>query len=309
VIQARAISPKFAAPISLFPFIDHHRIKKERSMTDSPTSPLNILVFGAHPDDAEYHCGGLIALYREHGHHVKVISVTNGDAGHHQISGPELAERRLAELTDALGTIGATCEIWDHHDGHLQPTLELRWQIIAEIRRTQPDLVLTHRTNDYHPDHRAVGVAVQDASYMVTVPPIVPDVPALRRDPVIAYMPDHFTKPSPLQGDVVVDVGSQMDRILEMCHRHTSQTYEWLPYNRGFGNVPTGDSERKTWLRPILEERWSEITEGYRPELIATYGESRGNAIRFAEAYEISEYAASMDEDERKRLFPFLPRV
>ena len=56
--------------------------------------------------------------------------------------------------------------------------------IIREIRDFQPDLVLTHRPCDYHPDHRAVGQCVQDASYMVTVPHIVPDVQALRKDPV-----------------------------------------------------------------------------------------------------------------------------
>ena len=110
---------------------------------------LRILVFGAHPDDAESHCGGLMALYRELGHAVKVISVTNGDAGHHQISGPALAQRRRAELESALGAIGATCEVWEHHDGRLRPTLELRWQIISEIRRFRPDLVLTHRANNY----------------------------------------------------------------------------------------------------------------------------------------------------------------
>ncbi len=276
-------------------------------MTSPSSVPLRILVFGAHPDDAEYHCGGLIALYREHGHAVKVISVTNGDAGHHRMSGPELATRRKAELTDALATIGATCEVWDNHDGRLQPTLELRWAIIAEIRRTRPDRVLTHRTNDYHPDHRAVGIAVQDASYMVTVPPVVPGVPALRRDPVIACMTDRFTKPVPLQGDIVIDVDSQMDRILEMCHRHTSQTSEWLPYNRGYENVPEGDAGRKAWLRPLLEERWAQTTALFRSELIAAYGEERGRAVRHAEAYEISEYAATMDDAERRRLFPFLP--
>ena len=74
-------------------------------MTDSTNSPLRVLVFGAHPDDAEYHMGGLLALYREAGHEVKVVAATNGDAGHHEMSGPPLAERRKAETEAAMEVI------------------------------------------------------------------------------------------------------------------------------------------------------------------------------------------------------------
>ena len=80
-------------------------------------------------------------------------------------------------------------------DGALQATLELRQRVIREIRGFRPDLVLTHRTNDYHPDHRATGQVVQDASFLVRVPRIVPEVPVLQRDPVVAFMSDLFTKP------------------------------------------------------------------------------------------------------------------
>lgn len=277
-------------------------------MTESlAPEPLRILVFGAHPDDAEYHMGGLLALYRGKGHAVKVIAVTNGDAGHHEMSGPPLAQRRKAEAEAAMKVIGAACDVWDNRDGRLQPTLDLRWQIIAEIRRFRPDLVVTHRPNDYHPDHRALGQAVQDASYLVTVPPLVTDVPALRVDPVVAYMTDRFTKPTPLQGDVVLDVSDKMDIILEMTHCHTSQSYEWLPFNRRVDDVPSGEEERKKWLLPFLHDRWGWTAERYRSELVAVYGREHGEKIRFAEAYEISEYAAAMDDADKNRLFPFLP--
>src|SRR4030042_663078 len=71
-------------------------------------------------------------------------------------------------------------------DGELMPPLEVRRRVIREIRTFKPDLVLTHRTSDYHPDHRAVGQLVQDASYLVTVPNVLPEVPALVADPVVA---------------------------------------------------------------------------------------------------------------------------
>ena len=58
--------------------------------------------------------------------------------------------------------------------------------------------------NDYHPDHRYAGIVVQDASYMVTVPDIVPEAPALHKDPVFLYFSDHFQRPQQ-SGSVGVD--------------------------------------------------------------------------------------------------------
>ena len=70
--------------------------------------PLRILIIGAHPDDADYHAGGTAALYRAAGHAVKMVSLTNGNAGHHLHPGPELARRRRAEAAASGAVIGAT---------------------------------------------------------------------------------------------------------------------------------------------------------------------------------------------------------
>ena len=268
---------------------------------------LRLLILGAHPDDAEFHSGGLAAIYTRLGHTVKMVSVTNGAVGHHQMSGPSLAARRRAEATAAARLIGATAEVWDNPDGQLQPTLELRWQIIREIRTFAPDLVLTHRTNDYHPDHRAVGEAVRDASYLVTVPALVSDAPILRRDPVIAYMPDRFTKPTPLQGDVVIDITEQVETVVDMLACHESQVFEWLPFNQRVENFPTDAAERRAVLRAWYLERLRPQAERYRAEIVRTYGPARGAALEFVEVYEISEYATPLDRAARAKLFPFLP--
>src|SRR5690606_32044335 len=134
-----------------------------------------LLVIGAHPDDCEYKAGGLAALYRRAGHEVRFVSVTDGAAGHHVISGPELAARRREEADASGRVIGLEYQVLAHPDGALEPTLEARHELIALIRRYEPDLILTHRPNDYHPDHRATSRLVCDAAYMVTVPPIVPE--------------------------------------------------------------------------------------------------------------------------------------
>ena len=270
--------------------------------------PLRLLILGAHPDDADYHAGGLAAIYREAGHVVKMVSVTNGESGHFRISGKELTAIRRAEARAAGEVIGATYDVWDNPDGRLQPTIELREGIIRELRIFQPDLVLTHRLNDYHPDHRAVGQAVQDASYLVTVPPICPDVPALRRDSVVGYMPDLFTRPAPLRGDVVIDVGDRMQTIVQMLAAHRSQFFEWLPYNeRRSAEVPHADADRIAWLRQWYENKIAPFAERFRGELLAQYGSDRGRTIQSCEVFEISEYAAPLDAAARRRLFWFLP--
>jgi LmbE family N-acetylglucosaminyl deacetylase len=267
--------------------------------------PPRILILGAHPDDAEYHAGGFAALHCQRGSTVKMVSVTNGAAGHHWRSPEELASLRREEAAASGRVIGAEYEVWEFPDGALMPTLEARRRVIREIRTFEPDLVLTHRLNDYHPDHRAVGQLVQDASYLVTVPLVVPEVPALRRDPVVAYLPDLFTKPNPLRPDAVLDVTPYVDTVVRMIACHQTQVFEWLPYNQGiFDEVPPEEGQRFAWLRTWWERQTAERAERFREALIAAYGHERGAAIRYAEAFEISEYAAALTDADRQRLFP-----
>jgi len=267
-------------------------------------SPLRLLVLGAHPDDAEFHAGGLAANYVAMGHSVNLVSVTDGGAGHHRRSSTELVLLRREEARRAGKVLGVSYQTWDFPDGYLQPSLALRTQIISEIRRYQPDLVLTHRPCDYHPDHRAVGQAVQDASYMVTVPLIVPEAPFLRRDPVVAYMCDLFTKPYPLQADIVLDISEQLPTIIQMLACHQSQFFEFLPFNQRLEHtMPTDASARQAWLTDWYQSLIAPRADRFRDALVARYGE-RGKQARYIEAYEISEYAASLSPEQRDRLFP-----
>ena len=270
-------------------------------------APLRLLILGAHPDDAEYHAGGLATIYRQHGHTVKMISVSDGRSGHHRYQPAELARVRRRESLAAAAVIGATYDVWEYPDGMLQPTLEVRERIIREIRSFNPDLVLTHRPNDYHPDHRAVGQVVQDASYMVTVPLVAPDVPALSKDPVVAYMPDLFTRPYPFVPDVAIDIAAHMDTVVAMLACHPSQVFEFLPFNlRVADQVPQDETDRRRWLRAWCGNIIRPRADRFRDALVRQYGELRGAQVEWAEAFEISEYATPLDAAMRKRLFWFL---
>ncbi|MDP6357799.1 MAG: PIG-L deacetylase family protein [Planctomycetota bacterium] len=271
------------------------------------STPLKILVFGAHPDDCEIKFGGTAALYARAGHHVRFVSVTNGNTGHHEIGGVELAKIRAQEAANSAATIGIEYVIMDIQSNELEPSLPYRKRIIEMIREFEPDMVATHRPCDYHPDHRYTSQLIQDASYAVTVPGVCPLTPHLRKSPVIVYLSDHFQVPLPFQARVVVDIDSVIENKVDMMHCHKSQFYEWLPYNKGNEDeVPDDEDERRAWLGETWKPSFAELADLYREELHQQFGEERGAAVQFAEAFEPCEYGAPMTAEEKARLFPFV---
>ncbi len=270
--------------------------------------PLRILVIGAHPDDADIKAGGTSAQWCAGGHVVRLVSLTDGRAGHQTMHGPDLARRRRAEAHAAAAVIGATYDVLDHADGQLDDRLEYREELIRMIRTFRPDLIITHRSTDYHPDHRFTGLLVQDASYLLTVPAVVPKVPYLAACPVILYFSDAFTKPCRFEPHVVVAIDEAFDKVVAMLDCHESQFYEWLPYNAGYlDRVPQDPAARRAWLGERLRQRIEPLADVYREMVVRTYGEERGGRIRSIEAFEVSEYGAPLDAAAQARLFPFLP--
>lgn len=271
--------------------------------------PLRILVIGAHPDDADLMCGGLAVRFTSLGHEVKFVSCTNGDTGHHMIGGIELARRRFGEAQASAKVAGISeYEIFDNHTGELESTIANRKQMIRAIREYRPDLIVTHRPYDYHPDHRCTSTLVLDAAYIATVPNMLPLTQFLDRPPKICYMYDHFTRPAPFRADVVLPIDDLIDKKLAMLDCHASQMYEWLPFNRGLTNeVPPGGDARREWL---LTRLLADFFTGMRRELdsriVELYGEANAHSIKYVEALEFCEYGAGMTAEDRARLFPFL---
>ena len=265
---------------------------------------IRIIAFGAHPDDCDLRASGTAALFAKMGHAVKFVSVTNGDAGHQSMSGAVLAKRREAEAKESARRLGIEYEVLNNHDGELLPTLEVRKEIIRQIRRWNADVVLAPRPNDYHPDHRYTGVLVQDAAYMVVVPAVTPEVPALRKNPVFLYYEDNFQRPNPFRPDIAVDIDSVIDKKTDALDSHVSQFYEWLPWVDGkLSEVPKDPVERKAWLK---RTRNHPPNAAVREALIKWYGPEKGNAAKYYEAFEICEYGARPDEARIRELFPML---
>lgn len=265
---------------------------------------LNVIVIGAHPDDCDIDAGGTAILFSKAGHNVMFVSVTNGDAGHHEKGGGALAKIRRAEAQEAGKRFGVKYVVLDHHDGELMPTLDIRLEIIRLIRQWNADIVIGPRPNDYHPDHRNTAILLQDAAYMVIVPNVAPDTPPLKRNPVFLYTEDGFQKPTPFQPDIAVDITSVFEQKVYAMSAHESQFFEWLPWTNGtLDQVPASESERLKWL---AEWRKSSIKENVKRSLEKWYGVSKASTIKYAEAYEICEYGRRPSDEEIRKLFPIL---
>jgi LmbE family N-acetylglucosaminyl deacetylase len=271
---------------------------------------LRIVVFGAHPDDAEYKTGGTAVKWARLGHHVKLVSVTNGDIGHWREAGGPLALRRAAEAAACAKKLGVTSQVLDIHDGELLPTLENRKLITRIIREWRADIVIAHRPWDYHPDHRYVGVLIQDAAFMVTVPFICPDVPPLKKNPVFLYSSDGFQKPYPFTPDIAVAVDDAFEQKLDGLHELTSQAYEGGASGSAdyvATQVPPAADEvaRRAWLKRRWGARQGSEADRHRELLVRWYGPERGKAVRYAETFEVCEYGRRPSSEELRKLFPF----
>ncbi len=270
---------------------------------------LRIICFGAHPDDAEYKSGGTAAKWAALGHHVKMVSVTNGDIGHWKEAGGALAKRRTSEVHNTSEILGSTGYVMDNHDGELMPTLENRKRIVRLIREWNADIVIAHRPWDYHPDHRYVGILLQDAAFMVAVPFFCPDTPALKKNPVFLYSSDRFQKPYPFTPTIAVDIDDVMDQKIRAVEQLRTQNYEGGVFgsDEKMAKIPSPDDKeaRFEYMKKSWSRRNGREADKYRDLLIKYYGKEKGEKIKHAETFEVCEYGRQPSAADIKKLFPF----
>jgi LmbE family N-acetylglucosaminyl deacetylase len=262
---------------------------------------VRVICIGAHPDDCEIEFGGTAAKLAARGDAVKFVSVTNGEAGHQLLAGPRLVAIRKGESEEAARRLGISAtEVLHHPDGQLLPSIEARNELVRQIRAWEADVVITHRPWDYHPDHRYTGQLVQDSAYLVMVPFVCPDIPALRQNPVFFHLEDSFQSPVPFRADIAVDIDDVWPRKLDALDAHRSQVYEWLPWLEN-AEVPVDAAVRHEWLNA----RWSrEPSDCTRMALVRRYGTKDAAGVRHAEAFEISEYGRRPAMRELDEMFP-----
>jgi LmbE family N-acetylglucosaminyl deacetylase len=213
------------------------------SPPEKPYIPERVLVITAHPDDIEFTCAGTVALWVSAGAVARYVLCTSGQVGvkDPSLTVEEVAAFREREQVAAAKKIGVEDVVFlGHMDGVLENTLDLRRELVRQIRQFRPEVVIAtshpHRlfvpTNNYinHPDHRAAAAAALDAVFPAAgMPHVFQDLEAegltaheTRRVYVVDYdEPSRF-----------VDITEVMDRKLASLHEHTSQIKEmgdWDP--------------------------------------------------------------------------------
>lgn len=196
--------------------------------------PESAMLIVAHPDDAEFTVAGTIAVWVNAGCRVAYVVCTDGNAGSHEpgMTRSKLAKIRRAEQRAACETVGVTEVVFlGYDDGQLLPSLELRRDLVREIRRYKPEVVISWDPSmifvgdDYinHPDHRAAAQAALDAAVPASAMPLLwPEAGASHRvHQVYVYGND---KPN-----LWVDVTETIDQKIAALKKHASQMGDWDP--------------------------------------------------------------------------------
>ena len=265
---------------------------------------LRFLFIGAHPDDADLSMGGTALKLIRNGHHVKFVSVCNGDCGHHIAGGPALAARRKKEAENSASVAGLDgYQVLNHSDCELENTLKNRKEIVRLIREYAPDVVISHRVCDYHADHRITAQLVMDSAYILQVPCFCPETPIPKVNPVYAYAYDNFIVPTAIRPDAVVEIDSVLEDKYKMMDCHVSQFYEWLPFDKGIKDF---SAENWTWeqKKEHLNRFWG-VRFHAEAEFAGTQLEKRyGHPVKHAEIFEYSPYGREVTQEEFQALFP-----
>jgi LmbE family N-acetylglucosaminyl deacetylase len=197
-----------------------------------PTPPERAMIIVAHPDDIEFVVAGTAAKWARAGTAVRYVLATSGDAGSHVpgITREEVARIREEEQRAAVRIAGVEDVVFlGYHDGEVEPTLALRRDLVREIRRFKPDVVIcydpTHLLmgNRYinHPDHRAVGLAALDAIAPAAAMPLV--FPELREEGLEPHQVKEVFITSSSESDTWIDISDTIDIKIEALRQHTSQ--------------------------------------------------------------------------------------
>jgi bacillithiol biosynthesis deacetylase BshB1 len=186
---------------------------------------IDILVFGAHPDDIEFGCGGILAKMAAEGKTIIMVDLTLGDKGTY--GNPE--ERKL-EGQQAAAVIGATRVILDFKDCEILDTYEGRLQFVRVIRKYKPRLVLAPMWNGVgnHPDHLACGIMARYACRYARFAKILPEIPIHWVEGIL-----HYLSLTDVQLDFLIDVSQHVDVWKKMmsCHKSQMQNFRYDEWN------------------------------------------------------------------------------
>ncbi len=175
------------------------------SSTD-PIEPVDLVVFAAHPDDAELNCGGLLLISKLRGWKTAIVDATQGELG-----SLGTAELRREEAEQAARCLQLNSRFnLGFPDGDVRDTQENRQTVISIIRKLQPKLVIAPPRDDHHPDHSALGQLIERSFYLTGIKKLCPEIPTHRPNALLFHGGTR-----PFEPDAVVDVTPVIEKRKE----------------------------------------------------------------------------------------------
>lgn len=233
--------------------------------------PERAMFIYAHPDDIEFGVAGTAAKWIKAGSEIIYVLLTDGNVGSHKdgISLDELAHIRRKEQTAAADVVGAKCVFLGHDDGLLQPTLEIRKELVRLIRKYRPvavvcgDPTLFFPSDTYinHPDHRAAAQLALDAVFPASEMAML--YPDLADEGLTGHKVNYVYVNWGQDNNVFIDISDTIDQKVEALRQHKSQLGDWDPeerireWNSEVGNkvgFEYAEAFRRITLKPIDEE-------------------------------------------------------
>lgn len=186
---------------------------------------MNLIFFGAHPDDLEILCGGTIARCVAQGHAVWMAVATNGNVGSPTLTNAEIAAVRQGEAEASARTLGAQLIWMNENDEFLFDDERTRLKFVDAVRQAKADVIITHNPNDYHPDHIACSKLASDARILSAVRLIKTAHPQVGKSPELFHM-DSIAGLR-FEPQFFVDISAHFEKKQEALRSHQSQNI-WL---------------------------------------------------------------------------------
>lgn len=183
---------------------------------------IDILAFGAHPDDVEISCGGTLLRYANEGKRIVIVDLTQGELGTRGSADLRMEECRAASqilgLVDRVN-LGMADGFFEENEAHLH-------QIIREIRHFRPKLIFANSIKDRHPDHGRAAALVARAAYLSGLPKIITERNGISQEAYRAPMLLHYIQDMYIEPDLVLDVSAYAEEKIKVVQCFSSQFYD-----------------------------------------------------------------------------------
>lgn len=252
-----------------------------------------ILNIHAHPDDAEWGCGGTMAKLAKNGAEIYYLVCTKGDKGTIDLNvrQEELAIRRSAELKAAAKLIGVKQVFFlDYNDGELAPNPKLRGELMYYIRKLKPDIVFTlefFNPYEYHPDHRAVGLMAFEAAAFAHLPLYYPEQLELGVKPWFVKQINFYLTTEPNEW---IDISETIDIKLRAIKCHTSQLLMYGKIAKTYAGY--------SFINKSDEELGSELIESFIKKEAEREGKKHG--MKYAEGFRVFLFHSMLQHDNKQ---------